>query len=423
MLTNTYLPHVGGVARSVERFRRNLESMDCEVRVVAPEFPDTPAQEECVIRVPAVQNFNGSDFSVRLPVPGLLTAELDEFQPQLVHSHHPFLLGDTALRIASARKLPLVFTHHTMYERYTHYVPGDSPATQRFAVAMATEYANLCDHVVAPSESIAGMLRERGVAVPIEAIPTGVDVEQFAAADRSAGRRRHELPEEALVVGHVGRLAHEKNLVFLAKALTAFLKRRSDARALIVGDGDAADDVREVFEQQDVADRLRMPGSLDGQELIDAYGAMDIFAFASTSETQGMVLAEAMAAGVPVVALDAPGARELVDTDRNGVLVNDEDQAAFTGALEQLADLDDEQQQERQRGARETAESVSERRCAERLLNVYRQMLTQRGPTPPGKRSTWEAATDMLEKNWELWKSRLSAASQVVTKGLRSDEK
>src|SRR3954451_13463326 len=110
MMTNTYLPHVGGVARSVESFSAALRGLDHSVMVVAPEFPGMPATETDVVRVPAIQRFNGSDFSVRLPVPGLLDEPLERFKPDLVHAHHPFLLGDTALRVASGRGLPLVFT-------------------------------------------------------------------------------------------------------------------------------------------------------------------------------------------------------------------------------------------------------------------------------------------------------------------------
>src|SRR5215210_410185 len=110
LMTNTYYPHVGGVARSVESFAKALRGRGHGVMVVAPEFPGMPEHETDVVRVPAIQRFNGSDFSVRLPLPGLLDEPLERFQPDLVHAHHPFLLGDSALRVASGRGLPLVFT-------------------------------------------------------------------------------------------------------------------------------------------------------------------------------------------------------------------------------------------------------------------------------------------------------------------------
>ncbi|MDX1377149.1 MAG: glycosyltransferase, partial [Burkholderiales bacterium] len=188
MFTNTYTPHVGGVARSVDAFTRAYRALGHRVLVVAPRFEGAPPRETDVLRVPAVQNFNGSDFSLPFPRPGLLASTLDALQPEIVHAHHPFLLGGTALRVAAARDLPIVFTHHTMYEQYTHYVPGDSPGMQRFVIELATGYCNLCDAVIAPSETVAGLLRARGVRVRIEVLPTGVDVAAFRRGNRARGR-------------------------------------------------------------------------------------------------------------------------------------------------------------------------------------------------------------------------------------------
>ena len=229
MMTNTYLPHVGGVARSVDAFSQALRAEGHAVLVVAPSFQGAARREAGVVRVPAIQHFNGSDFSLRLPIPGLLSRALDRFEPDVVHSHHPFLLGDAALRVATRFGLPLVFTHHTMYERYTHYVPGDSPALRRFVMGLVREYANLCDAVIAPSESIARLLVERGVRAPIHAIPTGVEVGRFGRGDGAALRRRLGIAPGSFVVGHVGRLAHEKNLPFLAAAVAGLLRSDPDA--------------------------------------------------------------------------------------------------------------------------------------------------------------------------------------------------
>jgi len=185
MFTNTYLPHVGGVARSVDFFAKDLRKLGHRVLVVAPTFPTDmgPVEDnDRVLRVPAVQNFNGSDFSVTIPAPFIVSQRIENFKPDILHSHHPFLMGDTALRIARRRDLPLVFTHHTLYERYTHYVPLDSKALQDFVINLSTRYANFCDRVVAPSSSIARLIRRRGVQRPIEEIPTGVDADFFAGA-------------------------------------------------------------------------------------------------------------------------------------------------------------------------------------------------------------------------------------------------
>src|SRR5688572_5264848 len=207
MMTNTYLPHVGGVARSVSTFAEEYVREGHEVLVVAPEFDGKPLPakaEKMVVRIPSLRNFNGSEFSVRLPLATALSDRLEAFQADIIHAHHPFLLGDTALRVAMNKNVPIVFTHHTRYEDYTHYIPF-SDTMKEIAIQVPTHFANLCDGVIAPSESIARVIRRRGVTTPITVIPTGIDVPAFATADRTRFRQVMKIPDDALVIGHVGR--------------------------------------------------------------------------------------------------------------------------------------------------------------------------------------------------------------------------
>ncbi|MEQ8954803.1 MAG: glycosyltransferase, partial [Gammaproteobacteria bacterium] len=295
MFTNTYKPHVGGVAKSVDALAGTLREMGHSVMVVAPTFPDTEVDfnpESGVVRVPALQNFNGSDFSVRLPAPFALTSVLDEFQPELIHSHHPFLLGDTAIRMARRYSVPLVFTHHTRYEHYTHYVSLESKAMRTFASQLAVEYANLCDGVIVPSESMQELLLDRGIKVPISVVPTGVDVQSFAQNDATAWRKRLQLPDKVQLIGHLGRLAEEKNLEYLGHSVALVLENYPEAHFAIAGDGAYREQLRNYFDSKNLAERVSFCGVLQGQELVDFYAGLDLFLFASVSETQGMVLAE-----------------------------------------------------------------------------------------------------------------------------------
>ena len=414
MVTNTYLPMVGGVANSVATFTEAYRERGHEVLVAAPEFPDAESDESDVVRVPAIQNFNGSDFSVRLPIPGLLRNAVDEFSPDIVHSHHPFLMGDAAKRIAADRELPLVYTHHTMYEQYTHYVPGDLEVFKTFIVRLATAYANLAQHLIAPSESIADVLRERGVTTPITAVPTGVDREKFAEGDGNAGRERIGIPDDAYVIGHVGRLAPEKNLGLLADAAADAAGRRAELHVLIVGDGPSTDDIRRTFAQRDLADRLHLTGKLTGQQLIDAYHAMDVFGFTSKSETQGMVLAEAMAAGLPVVALDAPGVREIVRDRENGYLLLEENAKLIADRLVEIAEASDSHRKTLRDGALSTADQFTTDRCAETVLEIYADLAEQQ-PSPRSEDGDLFAKTlRRLETEWRLWTAKFEAAADAM---------
>jgi 1,2-diacylglycerol 3-alpha-glucosyltransferase len=416
MMTNTYLPHVGGVARSVEAFTKQYRERGHQVLIVAPDFPDTPDAEDGVVRMPAIQNFNGTDFSVRLPIPGFLTQALNDFAPEIVHSHHPFLIGDTAQRVAARLDIPLVFTHHTMYERYTHYVPGDSPAMKRFVIELATHYANLSDQVFAPSESIADILRQRGVETPIESLPTGVDVAFFAAGDGRAARQRIGIASEAFVVGHLGRLAPEKNLPFLSEVVAAFLRLHPTAHFLVVGNGPSEHEIRDACRRNKVEDRLHLIGVCEGQQLVDAYHAMDVFAFASTSETQGLVLAEAMAAGVPVVAIDAPGVREVVVDRVNGRLLHGQDIESFRRALEWVESCD--QRNPLQVAAKETAGKFATSRCADRALHIYESLISLQGSTKRDAASRhqglWESTIRLIDVEYQLLSGHAAALSTAI---------
>ena len=405
MFTNTYCPIVGGVSESVQRLKRCLQRQGHSVLIVAPKLDGQPRFERDVVRVVAMQRFNGSDFSLPVPVPGQLYEAIEAFQPDLVHAHHPFLLGDTAARVAQTYGLPLIFTHHTLYEHYTHYVPGDSPRMQRFAIALASEYTRLCDAVIAPSESIAELLAQRGVrAEKVRVIPSCVDTRTFAQGDGGRWRQRFGIPDDAMVVGHVGRLAMEKNLDFLAAALARFLARHPKARALIVGEGEARMAMHEHAAREGVADRFHYTGKLHDQALIDAYHAMDAFAFASHSETQGMVIAEAMAAGLPVVAINASGVREVLRDGVNGIMLPGDDIDAFANALETLQSSP--RREALRQGALESAHAFDERRCAERCLTVYRQVLEAETSAAERDDGAWEKVRGRLEAEWRLLRHR-----------------
>lgn len=413
LVTNTYLPHVGGVARSVEAFANAYRARGHRVLVVAPEFADMPADEVDVVRIAAIQNFNASDFSVVLPILPSLNQRIDDFRPDIVHSQHPFLLGMSAMRIARRRGLPLVFTHHTLYERYTHYVPGDSPALKRFTIELATRYANLCDRVFAPSDSIREILRSRGVAAPIEVVPTGVDTERFAHGDGEDFRRRLDIPAGALVVGHLGRLAPEKNLDYLAGAVADFATRNKAVHFLVVGTGPSEAGIRSTFARAGLESRLHIVGVQREQALADALHAMDLFAFASTSETQGMVLTEAMAASLPVVALDASGVREVVEDGANGRLLEpDQEPQAFADALAWLTALPPHARQAMQRHALDTARRFSMQRCADMALHSYQALLESR--PPPADESAWEDLMTAIRTEWDILRSMAGAGDAAL---------
>lgn len=414
MVTNTFTPHVGGVARSVLGFTRAFRRRGHRVVVVAPSFEGEAKTERDVVRLPSIREFAGSSFSVPVPLPGRVSRALRDLNPEVVHSHHPFLLGETALRVGAARRLPVVFTHHTLYERYTHYLPGESPRLQRFAVDLATGYANLCDAVVAPSASVAELLRARGVAVPIEVIPTGVELAVFSPGEASALRQSLGIPPAAFVAGHIGRLAEEKNPLFLARVAADFLRATPCAHFLLAGAGPARAAMVRAFEERRVGARLHRLGVLEAEELVAAYRAMDVFLFASQSETQGMVLTEAMAAGTPVVAVDGPGVREVVRDGENGRLVSTLDENALGRALLWYAALAPGRRRELREAALATAAAFSMEKMAARLLELYRTLIVGRPRPKEEELGRWAGSWRYFEREWEILRNLAHAAEEAL---------
>jgi len=413
MVTNTYKPLLGGLEKSIEIFTGGYRRRGHRVIIVAPEFENSVTEED-LIRVPAIQHFKGTDFSVQLPAPGVLSEALGSFRPDIIHAHHPFLLGDSAVRLSYKYNAPLVFTHHTLYEQNTHYV-GDSEALKRFVAQLATGYANLADCAFAPSDSVKDLMKERGVDSRIEVVPTGIDVRRFTKGNPSAIREKYGVPANAFVVGHLGRLAPEKNPEFMAQGVLRFLLKKPDAYFLVVGKGPSEDEIKTFFENAGVGDRLRFTGPLSGQELVDGYHAMDVFAFASHSETQGLVLAEAMASGVPVVALDAPGAREVVWDKINGRLLYKNSEEEFALALEWIAALSGAALEKVRAACLSTAADFSKEKSIARALEIYAELTAAKGfVRRTGENTPWENTVRLLQADWQLAKNLTRATTEAL---------
>ncbi len=416
MMTNTYSPYTGGVERSIEAFSKRFRELGHSVLIVAPKA-DKPVEENesDVFRVSAIKNFNDTNFPVTIPLPGSLVSRLEEFQPEIVHSHFPFIIGSTAMRVAASYEIPLIFTYHTMYERYIHYINAGSERMRTFVKALTAGYANLCDLVIAPSQAVKEMLLEREVESPIEVIPTGVDVRKFAVSDGHQIRQQYRIPKDSFVVGYVGRLASEKNLLFLADAVSRFLTKHKKACCLIVGDGPERAQLENFFFEQDLNEKVVLTGVLEGQELIDAYHAMDLFVFSSKTETQGMVLTEAMAAGLPVIALSASGVTDVLQDRENGYLVQREHPVLFARKIDRYFNHEQAIRETMKQNARRTAEHFSIEACAGRVLECYQKLIQSNGYAVGKDETVWQSTMDLIKAEWDIFCNYLNAVGDMIT--------
>lgn len=374
LFTNNYFPMLGGVPTAVETIRRGLATLGHDAVIVAPRMARTGDRDPSVIRVPAVPAPTYPDFALPLPLGPALTRRLRALDLDLYHAHHPFLLGASARRLARAARRPFVFTYHTLYDRYAHYVPLPRSVVARQAIRRSAGFANTADLVLAPSEFVARRLRTQGVGRPIEVLPTGVDLERFRPGDRGVARRLLGLHPDERVLLYVGRLDREKNLEFLIDAVARV--RAPRLRLLLVGRGTRADALRRLVAARGLADRVELRGGCQPDGLPAYYRAADAFVFASTTETQGLAVLEAMACGLPVVAVRASGIEEVVTDGVSGLLVPEEP-SVFASAVDQmLADAD--LREKLAAGTVEAAAPLASIAIAQRLVAAYRRAREER---------------------------------------------
>ncbi len=366
---------LGGVSRAVETLRTSLENLGHMVLIVAPRMAGAGRDEPHVLRVPALPAPTYPDFALPLPVSRDLRRTIRAHALDVFHAQHPFLLGGTARRLARACDRPLVFTYHTRYDKYAHYVPMPRDAVARYAIWWSTRYANSGDIVIAPSEALAARIRAQGVRRPIEVAPSGVDLHRFRPGDRGQARRALGLPVEHPILLYVGRLDREKNLGFLLDAFARVAATQPTAELVLVGRGTQEATLRARADRTPDGARVRFVGGVDPGAVSRFYQAADVFVFASTTETQGLAVLEAMAVGLPVVAVRAPGVEEAVVDGVAGLLVA-EDPAVFGAAvLEVLGDAD--LAAKLAAGAREAANDLAAPALAARVVGIYRRVLAQ----------------------------------------------
>ena len=374
--TNYYHPVVNGVVRSVASFRENLMKQGHNVFVFAQSDSAFQDDEPFIFRYPSLSLPLG-EISTALPVSPFVDQLLPMLKLDVIHTHHPILLGQTAARKASELNLPLVFTFHTQYWEYTHYIPFPQEAIQDFLKNAVhrwlREFMQKCQHIIIPSESLKDILiRDYGLHERYSVIPTGTDLEPFLNADGKALRAESGWQDETVLIS-VGRLAPEKNWDTLVRAFAKVHEEHPETRLVLIGDGNARTTLEELAAELGVSERVTFTGSLPFQEIPRYLKAADVFAFASVTETQGLVTIEAMAAGLPVVAVDGPGTRDIVEHGKQGFLVENDPDALAKG-LHRL--LSDSQRSKRlSNHALKKARTFDVNQLGKQLLGVYEQAI------------------------------------------------
>jgi 1,2-diacylglycerol 3-alpha-glucosyltransferase len=371
LFTECYRPIQNGIVASIDALAGSLRARGHSPTIVTPEMPGYRDDDPDVARVPSLPLPTRTAYRLTVPYYPRARGAFD-----VVHTHSAFVTGWLGARVARRARVPLVFTYHTQLEAYAHYVPFEARATRSAASQLTRAYANAADAVVVPTSAMRERLLALGVRTRIEVVPSGIDVAAFARGRRDDALRARlgAAPHERLIVS-VGRLGREKNVDL---TLEAFARLDDpNARLAIVGDGPHREALERRARALGIAARTTFAGEFARSALPDVYASSDAFAFTSGSETQGLVLAEALAAGARVLAIDTPQTRDVLDGAGTLVAAEARSVAAALGRILAGAAGDGAR-------ARLVAGRFDGARLGERMIELYASLLANgretRGP-------------------------------------------
>ncbi|HHY12090.1 MAG TPA: glycosyltransferase family 4 protein [Firmicutes bacterium] len=336
MWTDSYYPYISGVTRSVATTRDTLKRMGHDVSVFCPSYPGA-AHEEGVYRFQSIKAPTKPDYYVAIPANPKHLIALNEISPEIIHIHSPFNLGKMGLRMGGLLGIPVVFTYHTMYNMYSHYIPIIGQMASELVESGAFITAKQVDAVIAPSTAIRDYLAEHNVRTRIFVIPTGIDTDRFRHGNPEYIREAFNIPSQVPVLLSCGRLGQEKNPETLVKAF-ALIQKSIDCFLVMVGDGPMQETLVKLAEDLGISHRIIFAGKLPPNIMPHMYAGSDVFLFSSVTDTQGLVIVEAKSAGVPCVAVGALGVKDMIENSVDGLLCENAPEDIAAKALALLED-------------------------------------------------------------------------------------
>lgn len=396
MLSDVYFPRVNGVSTSIRTFRKDLSALGCESWLLAPEYGAGWDDDARLHRVRARRVPFDPEDRLMSRHAALEAGERLRGGYDLIHVHTPFVAHRLGRRLARRTGVPVIESYHTHFEEYFHHYLPLMPRSLLRAGArvLARRQCNAVDAVVVPSQPMADVLLGYGVRADIEVVPTGLNASDFASGDGRRFRELHGIDPARPVMLHVGRLAFEKNVDFIVRALARVKQRVPTVLLVLAGEGPALDALHRRVAELRLSSHVLFVGYLDRRSaLMDCYRSADVFVFASRTETQGLVLLEALASGTPVVSPAVLGTTAVLDGACGAIVVEQELGVYADAVVRVLGDEDLKGSLSREARAYVTAR-WSSREMANRLLAVYRSVLGRRRREQAAASSALPAARD-----------------------------
>lgn len=392
IFAESYPPLINGVSTSVQTLIAQLEAFGHEVYIFTSEYPNYKDERPGVFRYPSVNAIVEPDYVLPVPLSRRIAALIPTLGLDIIHSQSPFLLGVVARRVARKYGLPHISTNHTLYAEYSHYFPLlPTAVTRRIVIRWMRSFYNTCDHVLAPSELTRRHLSQYGVETPVTVMPTGIPPPPFLLSKPDDTKRELGLPVTARILLYVGRLAPEKNLDTLLHAFCRLRWETTDTYLVVAGSGKSAGHLRREAQHLGIEARVIFTGFLSRTRLDPLYAASDLFLFPSITETQGLAVGEALAAGVPCVVVNGGGAPEAIDDGVNGFIVENNPVEMADCALRILRD--EPLRLRLSAAARISAALITPENIARRIMSLYESLVASgKGQTLRPARRTGPSA-------------------------------
>lgn len=391
IFTDIYRPAINGVTTSIDAFREELEKKGHTVFIFAPVVEGAP-KEKNVYRLPSVfiEDITPENVPIGVPILPIINKTIKPLKLDIIHTQLPFLIGYLGHHAAQKLGIPEVTTYHSHLTEYAHYVPSSilQPLVKYGLKRLAKSFCNKSDVVIAPSTSIKELLLSYGVTSPIVVNPTGVDLKDFKRLNKEERNElfiRYHIPLDKDIILFGGRLAKEKNLYFLLNCYKKILGKRPKTYLVYAGGGVEEERLRSRIKKLKLENNVCVTGPLEKTEIAKFFGAAEVFAYPSVTETQGLVLCEAMAGGTPVVAIGIMGPKDIITSGVDGYLTKN-NPVDFTQKVIKL--LDDKKLREQfTKRALKDVQKFSIENCTDRLISIYKEAITNHNKNQ--KRSIW----------------------------------
>jgi glycosyltransferase involved in cell wall biosynthesis len=383
-ISDVYFPRINGVSTSIRTFVEQMQSLGHEVHLIAPDYGVLTQDEAWVKRIPARSiYFDPEDKLMKYGEAMKLLPNLEQEKYDIIHVHTPFVAHYLGLKLAAKLHIPCIETYHTFFEDYLHhYLPWMPKSLARGMARMISKrQCNAVDAIVAPSTPMLDVLRGYGVSVASEVIPTGLQDSSFKAADGQAFRLQYGIALDRPMLLYVGRVAFEKNIEFLLAMTKVLSEKRPDVLLVVTGEGPAEPSLHKLAKTLDIENNVKFIGYLDrNTELNACYESADVFVFASKSETQGLVLLEAMAQGTPVVAIAELGTASIL-VEGKGALIATDNTLQFSEKVHLLLMYPEHRFELGKQAKAYALDKWTAKSQAERMFKFYSQVMVRKPST------------------------------------------